>query len=56
MIVKLKLLIVLKKTEQEELVEDLIQIITDFSFCSKDKRVNNAKNSIKELVDKDDNI
>lgn len=45
-----------EKTENEELVEDLIQIITDFSCRSKDKRVNKAKNLIKELEDKYDNI
>lgn len=45
-----------EKTEREELVEDLIQIITNFSCRSKDKRVNKAKVLIKSLVTEDDNI
>ena len=45
-----------EKTEQEELVEDLIQIVTAFSCRLQGKRVNKAKQMIKELVDKDDNI
>lgn len=45
-----------EKTENEELVEYLIQIITDFSCHSKNKRVHEAKNLIKSLVTEDDNI
>lgn len=45
-----------EKTEQEELVEDLIQIITVFNCRLQGKRANEAKQMIKELVDKDDNI
>lgn len=42
--------------EDKEMVEDLIQIITDFSCRLKDKRVNKVKNLINSLVTKDDNI
>ncbi len=42
-----------EKTEQEELVEDLIQIITVFSYKLQGKRANKAKKMIKELT-KDD--
>lgn len=45
-----------EKTEQEELVEDLIQIITNFGNHLKDKRLNKAKKLIKELITEDDNI
>ena len=39
-----------KKTEQEELVEDLVQIITVFSCKLQGKRARKAKKLIKELV------
>lgn len=39
-----------KKTEQEELVEDLIQIITVFSCKLYGKRANKAKKLVKELA------
>ena len=42
--------------ENKEMVEDLIQIITDFSSRSKDERVYKAKHLIKALVTEDDNI
>jgi predicted site-specific integrase-resolvase len=42
-----------EKTEQEELVEDMIQIVTVFSAKLQGKRANKAKKMIKELV-KDD--
>ena len=44
-----------EKTEQQELVEDLVQIITVFSCRLQGKRANKAKKMIKELmeVDKD---
>jgi len=41
-----------EKTEQEELVEDLIQIITVFSCKLQGKRANKTKKIIKELVEK----
>ena len=45
-----------EKTQQEELVEDLVQIITVFSCKLQGKRGNKAKKMIKELTenDKDD--
>ncbi len=42
-----------EKTEEQELVEDLIQIVTVFSCGFQDKRANKAKKMIKELL-KDD--
>lgn len=44
-----------EKTEQEELVEDLVQIITVFSCKLQGKRANKAKKMVKELteIDKD---
>jgi predicted site-specific integrase-resolvase len=39
-----------KKTEQEELVEDLVQIITVFSCKLRGKRAHKAKKLIKELI------
>lgn len=44
-----------KKSEQEELVEDLIQIITVFSCRLQGKRANRTKKMIDELI-KDDKI
>ena len=45
-----------EKTQQEELVEDLVQIITVFSCKLQGKCANKAKKMIKELTenDKDD--
>ena len=44
-----------KKTEQQELVEDLVQIITVFSCKLQGKRANKAKKLVSELTnDKDD--
>ncbi len=43
-----------EKTEEQELVEDLIQIVTVFSCKLQGKRANKAKKMIKELL-KDDN-
>ena len=43
-------------TENKEMVDDLIQIITNFSCCSKDSRFDKFKNMIKGLVIEDDNI
>lgn len=42
-----------ERTEQQELVEDLIQIITVFSCKSQGKRANKAKKMIKELTEND---
>ena len=47
------------KTEQQELVEDLIQIITVFSCKLQGKRANKANKMLRELVkegDSDDKI
>ena len=41
------------KTEEQELVEDLLQIITVFSCKLQGKRANKAKKMIKELLDDD---
>ncbi len=40
-----------EKTEQEELVEDLVQIIDVFSCKLQGKRANKAKKMIKELTE-----
>ena len=45
-----------EKAENEELVEDFIQIVTDFSCGLKDNRFDKIKNMIKGLVIEDDNI
>ncbi|QOT01337.1 IS607 family transposase [Brevibacterium sp. JNUCC-42] len=42
-----------EKTEEQELVEDLIQIVTVFSCRLQGKRANKAKKMIKELVEND---
>lgn len=42
-----------EKTEQEELVEDLVQIITVFSCKLQSKRADKAKRMIKELTEND---
>lgn len=42
-----------EKTEEQELVEDLIQIITVFSCRLQGKRANKAKKMIKELSEDD---
>ncbi|WP_153016368.1 IS607 family transposase, partial [Clostridium tepidiprofundi] len=44
-----------EKTEEQELVEDLIQIVTVFSCKLQGKRANKAKKMIKELL-KDDTV
>ena len=41
------------KTEEQELVEDLVQIITVFSCRLQGKRANKAKKMMKELADDD---
>ena len=42
-----------EKTEEQELVEDLIQIVTVFSCRLQGERVNKAKKMIKELMEDD---
>ena len=42
-----------EKTEQQELVEDLVQIVTVFSCRLQGKRANKAKKMIKELLEVD---
>ena len=42
-----------EKTEEQELVEDLIQIVTVFSCSLQGKRANQAKKMIKELLEND---
>ena len=45
-----------EKTEQQELVEDLVQIVTVFSCGLQIKRANKAKKMIKELIEDDKDI
>ena len=40
-----------EKSEQQELVEDLVQIITVFSCRLQGKRANKARKLVKELID-----
>jgi len=40
-----------EKTEQQELVEDLVQIITVFSCKLQGKRANKVRKLVKELID-----
>ena len=40
-----------EKSEQHELVEDLVQIITVFSCKLQGKRANKARKLVKELID-----
>ena len=42
-----------ERTEEQELVEDLIQIVTVFSCRLQGKRANKAKKLIKELIEDD---
>jgi len=42
-----------ERTEEQELVEDLIQIVTVFSCRLQGKRANKAKKMIKELAEDD---
>ena len=44
-----------KKSEQQELVEDLVQIITVFSCKLQGKRANKTRKMIKELIEEGDN-
>ena len=43
-----------EKTEEQELVEDLVQIVTVFSCRLQGKRANNAKKMIKEMMENED--
>ena len=43
-----------EKSEQQELVEDLVQIITVFSCKLQGKRANKARKLVKELVERGD--
>lgn len=43
-----------KKSEQQELVEDLVQIITVFSCKLQGKRANKARKIVKELIEEGD--
>jgi len=45
-----------EKTEEQELVEDLVQIITVFSCKLQGKRANKAKKMIKELAEDDKDL
>ena len=45
-----------EKTEEQELVEDLIQIVTVFSCKLQGKRAHKAKKLIKELSENDTSI
>lgn len=42
-----------EKTEEQELIEDMIQIITVFSAKFQGKRANKAKKMVKELMEDD---
>ena len=44
-----------ERSEQQELVEDLVQIITAFSCRLQGKRANKAKKMVKELIQEGDN-
>jgi predicted site-specific integrase-resolvase len=45
-----------EKTEEQELVEDLIQIVTVFSCRLQGKRANKARKMIQELVEESEVI
>jgi putative resolvase len=45
-----------EKTEEQELVEDLVQIITVFSCILQGKRANKARKMIKELTESDSGV
>lgn len=45
-----------EKTEQQELVEDLVQIITVFSCRLQGKRANKVKKLIKELINGENEV
>lgn len=45
-----------KKSEQQELVEDLVQIITVFSCKLQGKRANKTRKMVKELIEDDKDL
>ena len=45
-----------EKTDEQELVEDLVQIVTVFSCRLQGKRADKAKKMIKELIEDDKDI
>lgn len=51
--VEIEIIDTTEKTEEQELVEDMIQIVTVFSCRLPGKRANKAKKMIKELVEDD---
>lgn len=51
--VEIEIIDTTEKTEEQELVEDMIQIVTVFSCRLQGKRANKAKKMIKELVEDD---
>ena len=53
---KIEIIDTTEKTEQEELVEDLIQIVTVFSCKLQGKRAKKTKDMIKELSHGEDNL
>ena len=51
--VEIEIIDTTEKTEEQELVEDMIQIVTVFSCRLQGKRANKAKKMIMELVEDD---
>ena len=51
--VEIEIIDTTEKTEEQELVEDMIQIVTVFSCRLQGKRANKAKKMIKGLVEDD---
>ena len=51
---KIEIIDTTKKSEQQELVEDLVQIITVFSCRLRGKRANKARKMVKELIEGSD--
>ena len=47
----IKIIDTTKKSEQQELVEDLVQIITVFSCKLQGKRANKTRKMVKELIE-----
>ena len=52
---KIEIIDTTKKSEQQELVEDLVQIITVFSCKLQGKRANKARKMVKELIEEGEN-
>ena len=51
---KIEIIDTTKKSEQQELVEDLVQIVTVFSCRLQGKRANKTRKIIKELIERGD--